>query len=117
MYDIIPNASVMISCYDAIISYTKSYYIKCTCNIYDIITEGMISYMITDMISSFYTACILAWPGGGLNFEIHKPGREDLQVVCTQKRLKKTLYASFMQVTLKSLKKPRNETCHVGVSH
>ena len=54
MYDIIPNAIVMISWYDAIISYTKSYYIKCTWNIYDIITEGMISYMITDMISSFY---------------------------------------------------------------
>ena len=44
----------MISWYDAIISYTKSYYIKSTWNIYDIITEGMISYMITDMISSFY---------------------------------------------------------------
>ena len=46
--------SFMISWYDAIISYTKSYYIKSTWNIYDIITEGMISYMITDMISSFY---------------------------------------------------------------
>ncbi len=38
---------------NAMISYTKSYNIKCTWNIYDIITKGMISYMITGMISSF----------------------------------------------------------------
>ncbi len=35
---------------NAIISYTKSYHIKCTWNIYDIMTKGM----ITDMLSIFY---------------------------------------------------------------
>ncbi len=39
---------------NAMISYTKSNNIKCTSNLYDFITKGMISYMITDMISSFY---------------------------------------------------------------
>jgi len=46
-------------CYDFMIwmllyHVQKSYYIKCTWNIYDIMTKGVISYMITDMISSFY---------------------------------------------------------------
>ena len=45
-------------CYDFMIwmllyHVQKSYYIKCTWNIYDIMTKGVISYMITDMISSF----------------------------------------------------------------
>ncbi len=39
---------------NAMMSYTKSYNIKCTWNIYDIITKGMISYMITGKISIFH---------------------------------------------------------------
>ena len=58
--------------------------------------ENVLAWTKEHVIS---TACILAWPGGGLNFEIHAPESKDLQVVCTQKRLKKTLYTSCMQVT------------------
>ncbi len=38
---------------NAMISYTKSYNIKCAWNKYDIIAKGMISYMITGMTSIF----------------------------------------------------------------
>ena len=48
VYDIINDINVCT----CMISYS-SYNIKCTCYINDIITEDMISYMITDMISSF----------------------------------------------------------------
>ncbi len=56
------------------------------------------------------TACILAWPGGGLNFEIHAPESKDLQVVCTLKNIIYQFYAGHIpcwvlfKITLKNLK-------------